>query len=121
MSDKIILASKSKVRKEILDKHKILCDIKPSSFFPRPKINSTVLHFEPKLNFFKLNNSIDLEKITRTFFSHRRKMIKKPYNLLFNGNEDIAQKLKIKLNLRPQNLDYETYFKLTKEYEKLSS
>ncbi len=100
---------------------KKICDIKPSSFFPRPKINSTVLHFEPKLNFFKLNNSIDLEKITRTFFSHRRKMIKKPYNLLFNGNEDIAQKLKIKLNLRPQNLDYETYFKLTKEYEKLSS
>ena len=31
MSDKIILASKSKVRKEILDKHKILCDVKPSN------------------------------------------------------------------------------------------
>ena len=31
MSDKIILASKSKVRKEILDKHKILCEVKPSN------------------------------------------------------------------------------------------
>ena len=31
MSNKIILASKSKVRKEILDKHKILCEVEPSN------------------------------------------------------------------------------------------
>ncbi len=31
MSNKIILASKSKVRKKILDKHKILCEVKASN------------------------------------------------------------------------------------------
>ena len=31
MLNKIILASKSKVRKEILDKHEILCEVKPSN------------------------------------------------------------------------------------------
>ena len=31
MSDKIILASKSKIRKEILDKHNIPCEVKPSN------------------------------------------------------------------------------------------
>tara|TARA_B100001063_G_C16530500_1_gene436159 strand:+ start:55 stop:642 length:588 start_codon:yes stop_codon:yes gene_type:complete len=31
MLSKIILASKSKIRKEILDKHKILCEVKPSN------------------------------------------------------------------------------------------
>ena len=31
MLDKIILASKSKVRKQILDKHKISCEVKPSN------------------------------------------------------------------------------------------
>ena len=31
MLNKIILASKSKVRKEILDKHKIFCEVKPSN------------------------------------------------------------------------------------------
>ena len=31
MLDKIILASKSKVRKEILRKHKIFCEVKPSN------------------------------------------------------------------------------------------
>ena len=95
-------------------------DIKPSSFSPKPKVDSTVLLFEPKKKFLKLNNPKSLEKITRVFFSHRRKMIKKPYKLMFSDNLEVANKLKIKLDLRPQNLDYETYFKLTDEYEKLN-
>ena len=48
-------------------------------------------------------------------------MIKKPYNKLFNGNLEIATKLKIDLNLRAQNLDYATYYNLVKEYEYLRS
>ena len=50
---------------------------------------------------------------------HRRKMIKKPYNQIFNGDLNIAHRLGIQLNQRPQNLDLETYFKLANEYEKL--
>ena len=99
---------------------KKIFDIGPSSFSPRPKVDSTVLFFEPKKNFYKLNNPKNLEKVTRIFFSHRRKMIKKPYKLMFSDNLEIADKLKIRLDLRPQNLDYETYFKLTDEYEKLN-
>ena len=67
-----------------------------------------------------MNNPKNLEKVTRIFFSHKRKMIKKPYKLMFSDNLEIADKLKIKLDLRPQNLDYETYFKLADEYEKLN-
>ena len=48
-------------------------------------------------------------------------MLKKPYNQIFNGNLNILNKLKIDLNLRPQNLDYEVYYQLTKEYENLIS
>ena len=100
---------------------KKICDIKPSSFSPKPKIDSSVLFFKPKKIFFKLNNSKNLEKLTRIFFMHRRKMIKKPYNQLFNSNSEIASKLNIDLNLRPQNLNFETYFKIADEYEKLRS
>ena len=67
------------------------------------------------------NNPKNLEKITRIFFRNRRKMIKKPFNQIFNGDLRILQKLKINLNLRPQNLNFETYYKLTEEYEKLLS
>jgi 16S rRNA (adenine1518-N6/adenine1519-N6)-dimethyltransferase len=47
-------------------------------------------------------------------------MLKKPFNQLFNGNLDVIEKLKIDLNLRPQNLNFETYYKLTQEYENLT-
>ena len=100
---------------------KKISDVKPLSFNPRPKIDSSILFFKPKLDFFPLKNSKNLEKLTRIFFMHRRKMLKKPYNQLFNGNLDIANKLKINLNLRPQNLNFETYYKLTEEYENLRS
>ncbi len=100
---------------------KKICDISPESFQPRPKINSTVLIFKPKKNFFLLKNSKNLEKITRVFFMHRRKMIKKSYHQLFNDDNIIAKKIGIDLKSRPQNLDFETYFKLTKEYEDLRS
>ena len=103
-----------------LDIEKI-CDIGPLSFQPRPKIESTVLFFKPKKKFFLLKNSKNLEKITRIFFMHRRKMIKKPYYQLFNGDESIALKIGINLNSRPQNLDFKTYLQLTKEYENLRS
>ena len=46
-------------------------------------------------------------------------MIKKPFNELFNNNFELLSKLGINLNLRPQNLDFETYYQLTKEYENL--
>ena len=100
---------------------KKICDIKPDAFFPKPKIYSSLLIFYPKKNFVKIKDPNNLEKITRIFFNQRRKMIKKPFNQLFNGNKNILNKLKIDLNLRPQNLNLDTYYKLVCEYENLNS
>ena len=101
-------------------KIKKICDVKPSSFRPKPNVDSSLLFFTPKQNFYKINNPKNLEKITRIFFNNRRKMIKKPFNQIFNGDRRILEKLKINLNLRPQNLSYENYYELTQEYEKLT-
>ena len=100
---------------------KKICDVKPDSFSPKPKINSSLLFFSPKKKFFKIKNPKNLEKVTRVFFNHRRKMLKRPYNQLFNGNKEVLDKLNIDLSLRPQNLDFDTYYKLTGEYEALYS
>jgi len=96
-----------------------IIDIKPQSFSPRPKIYSSLLLFTPKKNFFELKDPKNLEKITRIFFSQRRKMLKKPFNQVFANGKKVAEKFNIDLNLRPQNLKPETYFKLVKEYEDL--
>ena len=98
-----------------------IADIKPTCFSPKPKVESTLLFFSPKKNVTNIKNPYNLEKITRIFFNHRRKMIKKPYYQIFPQNSNVSEKLDIDLKLRPQNLNFETYYKLTEEYEKLRS
>ena len=100
---------------------KKVLDIKPESFSPRPKIDSSLLIFTPKKKFFKLKESKSLETVTRIFFSQRRKMLKKPFNQLFKNAKEVSDKFNIDLNLRPQNLDPEIYYRLAKEFEDLRS
>ena len=94
-------------------------DINPSSFFPSPKVMSSLLVLEPKKNYYNLKNSKNLEHITNIFFNQRRKMIKKPMKLIFKNFEDVAKSLSLDLNLRPQNLSKLTYYKICSYYEKL--
>ena len=96
-------------------------DISPNSFSPRPKIDSTVLYFTPKNIFQKFKNSKNIEIVTRTFFNQRRKMIKNPLKQLFKNPKEISDKLKIDLNLRPQNLSLLQFYEIIHEYEKLRS
>ena len=101
-----------------LDVEKVF-DISPNCFYPKPKVESSLLFFRPKKIFYQFENPRNLEKVTRVFFNQRRKKLKKPFNLLFKDNTNILNNLKIDLNLRPQNLNHDIYYELTKEYEKL--
>ena len=96
-----------------------IIDIEPISFKPAPKVKSTLLMFTPKKKFFELNDPKNLEHVTNIFFSQRRKMIKKPLKFLFDNFKDLERELNLDLNLRPQNLDDITYYKISKMYESL--
>ena len=58
-----------------METEKIL-DITPSSFKPKPKVNSTLICLTPKSKFDNCINVKHLEHITNVFFNQRRKMIK---------------------------------------------
>ena len=60
----------------------------------------------------------NLEHITNIFFNQRRKMIKKPMKFLFKNFEYIAKSLSLDLNLRPQNISNQIYYKICYNYEK---
>ena len=96
-------------------------NISPQCFFPKPKVDSTLLSFVPKKEFYYIKNPENLEKITRIFFNQRRKMIKNPLKQIFKNPEKIAVNFKLDLNQRPQNLSPLTYFNITREYERLSN
>ena len=97
-----------------------ILDITPSSFKPKPKVNSTLICLIPKSKFDSSINVKHLEHITNIFFNQRRKMIKKPMRELFYNFDMVAKKLNIDLNLRPQNLSKDVYLKLCEIYEGLN-
>ncbi len=96
-----------------------ITNVSSSCFYPKPRVESTLLKFTPKNKYFEIKNSKSLETITRIFFNQRRKKIKKPFNQIFKDSKKIISKLNINLNLRPQNLSPETYYKIAKEFENL--
>ena len=124
VADRIIAEDNSKNygRLSILSSWKFnikkIIDVNPDSFFPSPKVKSSLLVFEPKKNYFNLNNLRNLEHITNVFFNQRRKMIKKPMKIIFKNYEEVSRYLEIDLNLRPQNLSKLTYYKICSHYEK---
>ena len=98
-----------------------IMDIDADSFYPKPKVQSSLVYFEPKKNYYKFDNSICLEKVTDIFFQNKRKMIKKPLKLLFHNSKQIVEKFKLNENCRPQNIKPFTFFEISKEYEKQNS
>lgn len=93
--------------------------VSPNSFFPKPKIISTVLSFKPYKSNYDIKNLENLEKITNIFFSNRRKMINKVVNKIFDKN--IIKKLfnDSDLKLRPEDLNPGMYYKITEFFEKI--
>ena len=69
--------SKNYSRITILSKWKFnirkVTDVKPNSFFPKPKVHSTVLEFIPKEKIHKIKDPRNLEKITRFFLAKEEK------------------------------------------------
>ena len=94
-------------------------DISPKSFYPVPKVWSSLVILKPRIKIENISNAKNLEHITNIFFNQRRKMIKKPMKQLFKDYENISTELDLDLNLRPQNLPLKKYIEICKIYEKL--
>ena len=77
----------------------------------------------PKLEW--LNTDLGFVTTSKSRFKIRQWFRKEEKNLSIERGKGVVlslvDKLKIDLNLRPQNLDLDTYYKLTYEYENLGS
>ena len=134
---KLVLMFQKEVADKILAKHKtssfgrlaILTNsrlkvtecfnVSENCFYPIPKVKSTVLVFEPIINKdFVVQDVSNLEKITHIFFSKKRKMVNKAFNILFKKPYLVAEKNKIDLSLRPNQISEKQFYKITESYEK---
>ncbi len=86
----------------------LLFDVKPTSFFPPPRIMSSIVKFKKTDKYMKsVKNFTLLKKIVKDAFSQRRKMLRN--NLKEYNNLDKI----INLNLRAENLTIQDYINIT--------
>jgi 16S rRNA (adenine1518-N6/adenine1519-N6)-dimethyltransferase len=97
-------------------------NISKNCFYPKPKVDSCLLVFEPINNSnYEIKNLKSLEDVTRILFSNKRKMINKGFNKLFKDASNVAKKIKIDLTLRPSQLTLNNFYKITEFYEKTNN
>ena len=94
----------------LLTRSRILFDISNSSFYPKPKVNSSVVELTPREKPLYKFNFKNIEKITNFIFSKRRKMLRTIFKD-YGGDEMLIQ-LKISPTKRPENLTLEEICKL---------
>ena len=87
--------------------------VSPNCFFPKPRVRSMIIHFKPK-NKTKIyiKNLEKLEKITNIFFSNKRKMINKNLKKILSEKK-IKSIPNLNVNIRPENVSPELYYKIT--------
>ncbi len=93
--------------------------VSKNCFFPKPKVDSIVIEFQPIIrNDINFKSIKSLEFITNIFFSNKRKMINKTFKKLKIDNDEFLKKQNIDLSLRPEKLSENLFYKITEYYEK---
>ena len=97
---------------------KKLLNVKPSSFIPRPKVDSTVIKISPKNKDININTEI-FENIVKTCFSQRRKKVKNNLDQLNINTISLLELSNIDPDLRAENIDIEGFIRISRNYEEL--
>ena len=98
---------------------KKLLNVKPSSFIPKPKVDSTVIKISPKNKNLNINEEI-FEKIVKICFSQRRKKIKNNLDQLNTNTSLLLELSNIDPDIRAENINIEGFLRISKNYEKLT-
>ena len=97
---------------------KKLLNVKPSSFIPRPKVDSTVIKISPKNKHINVNDEV-FEKIVKICFSQRRKKVKNNLDQLNINTISLLKLSNIDPDIRAENIDIEGFLRISRNYEEL--
>ncbi len=119
VADRIIATSNNKkygrisILSDVRLNIKFHFNISKKEFAPEPKVDSTVLSFTPKKDRnFKLEDLNILSELTKNIFNTKRKMVAKALKKIFNEKELQIIDFNTIKNLRPENLDFNFYYRL---------
>ncbi len=102
--------SRISVISQLQTKVKILFDIPDTAFFPKPKVQSSLVEFIPHINKTYDYNFKKMEELTQFVFSKKRKMLRSIFKK--EGGSSFLESINIDPNIRPGDLTLEEFCKL---------
>ena len=121
-ADRIMAKTKTKDYGRISVISQWLCNIKrkmnltPNYFFPKPKIDSSILEFEFKRNIKKVNNEDLFINLIKKCFEQRRKTVRNNLKKTSPSIDQILMDCKIDGNKRAEELDFNDYINLSNSF-----
>jgi len=116
-------STKNYGRLSIISQYLYQCSISfnlnPSVFYPKPKVESSMVVFNSKKTPSNIKIST-LEEITRLSFSQRRKMIKSNLKSIID-EKTLKEVYEINPDARPENISAQDYIRISQLYEKLNT
>jgi len=118
-ADRILAKKNSKSYGRISVISQWLCNIKkkmslsPNHFYPKPKINSSILEFNFKKKIKNVCNEEAFIKLIRNCFNQRRKTIKNNLKKKIKLIDEALLNCKINAKKRPEELDFNDYVNLS--------
>ena len=100
---------------QLFSQTEILFTIQRSAFYPKPKVDSAVLHiaFLPQPR-YKIEDEVFFRKLLKTVFSQRRKMLRNSLKSMVK-DEKVLKLIPIDLSQRPEELSIEEFVLLSNE------
>jgi len=95
-------------------------NVKPSSFIPKPKVDSSLIRITPLMKYPNARHET-LEKIIKLSFSHKRKTIKNNLDQLNIDTNNLLDLAKINPSERAENIEIENFCRIANLYEKITS
>ena len=92
-----------------------LFDVSPHSFYPQPKVTSSVVRLKPKENLLSPLDVTKLEKACKALFNYRRKKITTYLKKDFPNIESILCDLLINVNARAESLSIKDFYNLSQK------
>ena len=98
---------------ELYTNPKMVLNVSPGSFVPRPKVNSALVYFEilkkPRFD----HNQAKLKLIIDAAFNQKRKMVRSSLKKVFPNIELVLKKVGIEKTKRPQSIELKSFCDLS--------
>lgn len=98
---------------------KILFNVPPTAFFPKPKVHSSVIKLEFGKEKYKLDDKAQFKKIVKDSFGKRRKVMSNSLKNLFEDLKINVSSVEFDFSRRPENVSIQEFVKLSNDISRL--